>query len=175
MHVMDFCEGYYQPKDITSCSSTSRFDLRGILLQQIDQGARSNIDLSTATHWPTTVTAAFQMIDSYFHVMHIVYCIAIGTAAAGVFLSLVSLRREARRSAIASAICNTMAFIFGTVASGLATHIIGIGATINQPDNDIGVNAMGGAKFMGLTWASSMIMLLGAICRGSDLLISPYS
>ncbi|KAK3068293.1 hypothetical protein LTS18_000721, partial [Coniosporium uncinatum] len=86
----------------------------------------------------------------------VLYCMGIGFALILMLFSIIALFTATRLMGIAGFVLALLAFICLGIASGIGTAIGVKGSKeINRYENDIGVSAYRGGKFLALTWAAT--------------------
>jgi len=174
MHMLDYCEGYYEPgpvanatnsditKNVTYCSNPAKFftfDPANILTLELKHG----INLSDL-NWPQEVDDAVKAVRVSMRAMFVLYCLAVGLTGLGFFTSIVSMLTHGKVSTMVNAMiaflaCFTL-LISSSVATGVARKIVG---AVNHYGNKVGVEAYLGIKFLALTWVSTVLMLFSTL------------
>jgi len=170
MHMLNFCEGFYNPsgiannatKNITECSAPTTkfwFDPGTILQSELKDGITLDY-----IHWPSKIDTGLHELKEITHVsLGILFA---GIALEGVLLlcSLLGIALGSRVLAIIISVTAILAFLFVGVTSGIATAVIVRAvADINYYGADTGVTASRGTKFLGMTWAAVALLLIAAI------------
>jgi len=187
-HILDFCEGYYEPgpvpnatlsrssirKNVTSCSNKTAmytFDPRTILQQELNRTGRGSVNL-TALEWPSQVNKGLQALRIASRAAFILYCIAIGFTAVATLFALLSIFFDGRLSAFINVLIDWLAFLAVGLASAIVTAII-VKATdvLNKYGSDIDISATKGTKFLVLTWVATAVMLIASMVWCFDCIL----
>ena len=116
-HLMDFCEGYYEPgplanasvnpsKNVTDCSNTTsgyNFDPQAILQSQLKSGITLD-DL----HWPKEIEDAIQAAETAVKAMFVLYCIGVTFAGLAFLGAIFAFFTDGRIGAFVDA---TLSFV----------------------------------------------------------------
>lgn len=174
VHVMDYCQGMYEPngtvaasggsvsKNTTYCSPrNSLFHFN--ITEVVDNALPDEINLSDLK-WPDAVTDAQNTIRAASIATVILYILGVAFSGLAIIGALVGIFTNGRLSACLNVIIDLLAFITLAVASVLATIVIvkAVNA-LNKYGDDIGVSATRGNLFLGMTWAATGLMLVATI------------
>ena len=116
-HIMDFCEGYYEPgplanatvtpsKNVTDCSNSTsgyNFDPQAILQSQLKSGVTLD-DL----HWPKELEDAIQAAETAVKAMFVLYCIGVAFAGLAFLGAIFAFFTDGRIGAFVDA---TLSFV----------------------------------------------------------------
>ena len=106
--------------------------------------------------------------------MFVFYCIGIAFAAFAALAALVGVLADGRISAFFNCLIDIFAFLALGIASGISTAIIvKVTHYVNLYGKEIGIAAYKGAAFLGMTWASTVLMLLASFLWIFDCCIGP--
>ncbi|KAJ5172634.1 hypothetical protein N7492_005227 [Penicillium capsulatum] len=168
VHVMSYCQGTLgtvgpgaagASRNVTSCSSRT-------ILFSFDPTAAwpTEITQSKELNWPRVISDDFHAFRISSQSMAVLYCIGVGAMGAAVLV---------RASSFVAPRAQTGLFEFGflvlgslsiSIASIIATVIaLEFVALINAHGDGSNVSAKYGDKFLGMTWASAGLLLLGSI------------
>lgn len=184
-HMLDYCFGQYIPaeapnatvsskdihKNLTGCSNQTAmfwFNPNDILEKALNKsGLGITLD---DLEWPEDIQRGLDALRLVSITSFVLYCIAIAL----IFLSLVAavpaLFASGRLAACLNLIVVILAFLAIGLASALVTAVIVKGGDlINEHGKDIGVGAKKGSKFMGLTWAATVLMFFTMIMWSIEL------
>ncbi|KAI9857079.1 MAG: hypothetical protein M1824_005004 [Vezdaea acicularis] len=171
-HVLDYCEGYYTPtshpnastathKNVTKCSNQTAgfaFDPEMILQNELP----GNITLADL-NWPQDVTNGIRALRTLFKAMFIIYCIGIAAAGVSILTGLINIFVGGRALVTVNFLLAIVAFLALGIASAIATAAaVKAGHLVNKYGSEIGIAAYRGNKFLGMTWAATVLMLLAA-------------
>ncbi|KAK0946550.1 hypothetical protein LTR29_002018 [Friedmanniomyces endolithicus] len=180
VHVLDFCEGYYNPgpvpnttlprsqihRNVTSCSNRTAmysFDPRTTLQQELNVSGHSNVALSDL-NWPSNVDKALHALVIAQKATFVLYCVAIALVGVAMLLALAGLVVEGRLVAFVNVLVVWLAFLVIGLASAIATAVaVKAVDVINTYGNQIGAQASTGSKFLVLTWVATAVMLVASI------------
>ncbi|EXJ83778.1 hypothetical protein A1O1_07405 [Capronia coronata CBS 617.96] len=170
VHLMDFCEGSYQPnatvrhahENITDCSNrTTLFHFQPTKV--IQEKLPSGVTLDDI-HWPQKIQDAEHALKIASIAMIVLYIIGIAFAGIAVLTALWGIWTDGRLSAMVNFLVDMLAFLSLGIASAIATAIIVKAVdSINKYGDDIGIAAYKGSRFLGMTWAATVVMLLASI------------
>ncbi|KAK4947902.1 hypothetical protein LTR10_013410 [Elasticomyces elasticus] len=167
---MDYCEGTYEPnatvkhasENITLCSNrTLGFHFQPTKFVQDHLPSGITLD---DIHWPQEVEDAERDIKVASIAMIVLYVIGISFAGIAILTALWGIFTDGRLSAFVNFLIDLLAFLSIGIASAIATAIIvkAVDAA-NKYGNDIGIAAYKGAKFLGMTWGATAVMLLACV------------
>lgn len=175
-HMLNYCEGQYTPgevanatlkdsdisKNVANCSANQaiyRFDPTRIIEQRLNE---SGLDVTLEDlKWPEDIQNGIDALNALMAAMFVLYVIAICLIFVALVAAVFAVLSSGRLSACVNFLIATLAFIAIGLASALVTAVMIKGTdVINQHGNDIGVEAKWGAKFLGLTWAATGLMLV---------------
>lgn len=180
-NLMTYCEGYYEPaavpnatlppgsisRNVTYCSPRSasfQFDPRAALQRDLNASGNSWLDVSADLEWPDEVDQGLQYVHVVQRVAFVVYCVAAGleaVAAASSALAILLSSGGGRLSACANVLLAALAFVLALAASALATAVAVVGEkAVDHYGEEVGISAVAGRKFLGLTWAATAAMLV---------------
>ncbi|MCJ1333499.1 hypothetical protein MMC10_010199 [Thelotrema lepadinum] len=182
-HIMDFCEGYYEPgplanatvtpsKNVTDCSNSTsgyNFDPQAILQSQLKSGVTLD-DL----HWPKELEDAIQAAETAVKAMFVLYCIGVAFAGLAFLGAIFAFFTDGRIGAFVDATLSFLAFLALGIASAIASALI-VKATdaINQYSKDVGIAAYKGSSFLALTWTATALLFVGALGWMLDFCVGP--
>lgn len=187
-HILDYCEGYYEPgsvpnatlsrssihRNVTSCSNKTAmytFDPRTTLQQELNKTGHSNINL-TELDWPSKVDEGLHALRIASKAVFVLYCIGIGFVGVATVFALLSIFFEGRLSSFVNVLIDLLAFVAIGLASAIVTAVIDKAAhTINKYGNDIGISADKGSKFLILTWVATAAMLVASMVWCFDCIV----
>lgn len=174
VHVMNFCEGMYEPngtvavngssvsKNTTYCSPrNSLFHFN--ITEVVQDALPSRINLSDLK-WPDAVTDAQNTIRTASIATVVLYILGVAFSGLALLGALAGIFTNGRMSACLNVIVDLLAFLTLTIASILATIVIvkAVNA-LNEYGDDIGVSATRGNLFIGMTWAAAGLMLIATV------------
>ncbi len=167
-HMLNYCEGFYHPtsftngtaqpfRNVTKCSHPTtmfHFDAAAVIQAELKPGIKM-----TDIKWPAATEGAVHTQKVASERMFVLYSI---TAA---FLgAIVEFRTGANYVAWTSTLLRVIAFIASLTASVIATSIIdSLVSTYNKHGNAIGIFAYKGMKFLGMTWAATILISISAV------------
>lgn len=160
--VMNYCEGdrdsnnNEQIKNCTKQKGMFTFDPVGIFESELLQGVTLQ-DLGVNTQ---DLDKAVHVLNVAYRTMFVTYCI--GIAAAGIAMILGALGFfESRLIACANWMFAVISFLLLGVASGIGTTAaVKIRDAINREMGKIGIRAYLSKKYLGMTWAAVICMLI---------------
>ncbi|PSS18335.1 hypothetical protein M430DRAFT_75514, partial [Amorphotheca resinae ATCC 22711] len=174
MHLMGMCEGTYSPDattpgtqlNVSSCTKPTamyHFDISDQLSKELQLG-KLHFDLS-AIGWPSDIQNGLNNLSTALDTLFVLY--TVGATATGLVIlgTLITLVTPTSRFAL---FYNwgliSLSFLSLLIASAVIT-IVQIKAVglINRYGNEIGVYAYKGNKYMFLTWAAVVVMLLAGV------------
>ena len=170
IHVLDFCEGFFQPngtadRNVTYCSNATAlftFNATQTLQDELD---KAGIDISLQDlHWPHAIQDGINTLKLSFKVVFVMY--AIGIAATGLSLlgSAAGLFMEGHLIALLNILLAQLAFLCMLIASAIVTWAATKATNvINEYGKDIDVNATRGGGFIAITWVSTVALFIGSI------------
>ena len=202
-HLMDFCEGYYQPgplanatvtpsKNVTDCSNRTAgftFDPQAAIQSQLKPGVSLD-DIK----WPREVEDAVSAAETAVKAMFVLYCLGVAFAGLAFLGALLAFFKDGRLGAFVDGMlcfvsfvlfdpaggCRRLisvvqlAFLTLGIASSIATAIITKSVdAINYYGNDVGIAAYKGSGFLGLTWAATALMFVAGIGWIFDCCVGP--
>ncbi|KAL2012644.1 hypothetical protein VTN00DRAFT_169 [Thermoascus crustaceus] len=174
VHVMAYCEGYFEPsaaislqnpipkRNVTGCSNRTalfNFHPSEALSRDLKPGANLS-DLN----WPNAIDDDFKVLDVTNKTMAVLYII--GTAATGVAVLAGGwlIFSGGRLEAIAEVVFTIIGFIALGISSAIATVVaFKFVDLVNRHGKDIGVSATRGSQFLGMTWAAVALLSIGTI------------
>jgi hypothetical protein len=191
MHLMDMCEGSYTPnatapraqQNISSCTKPTamcmcylvifitginnridHFDISDQLSKELQAG-NLHLDLS-AIDWPSDIQDGLNNMSTVLDALFVLY--AVGTAANGLTILSALISLFPRTSRLASfgnwgllSLSSLSLLVASTIITIVQIKAVGL---INKNGNEIGVYAYKGGKYLLLTWAAVVVMLLaGAV------------
>lgn len=180
IHVLDYCEGYYEPgplpnatvprssiyENTTYCSNSSarfHFNPQNTLQAQLNNSGHSDISLEQLG-WPNEINTGLHDLSLAFNVVFVLYCIGIGMIFIALALSVGGLFSKGRLAAFSNVVADWLAFLAIGIASAVVTGIaVKAAHLINHYGNDIGVSAQQGNKFLALTWATTAVVLVASL------------
>jgi hypothetical protein len=178
VYVLNFCEGKYTPdqvhtnalsssnfKNITGCSNgtfTFNFDLRKTLGLGPDNDRDHSAGVPKSS-WPAEVDGGMRALETVPRIMSVVYCISLTFITIALTLAVLGILFSGRLSACINIVASFAAALAITVASILAT-VIGKNTAelINEERAGINIGAQKGTKFLHLTWAATVCMLIAS-------------
>lgn len=170
VHVMNYCEGMFEPngtapdakKNTTHCSGRSalfNFNPRKILEEHLPSGITLE-DLQ----WPDEIDDAIHAIRAASIAMFVFWCIGIGFAGFAIIGSVASIFSSGRLTPCGVFVCSILSFLSLGIASAIATAIMAKATdAINKYGDDIGVSATRGDRFLGMSWGATAAMLVASI------------
>lgn len=178
VYILNLCEGQYTPsqvhtvtssssysKNITDCSNstfTFNFDLRKTLGLEPDNNGDHLVDVPKSS-WPDEVNGGMRALEAVPRIMSVVYCISLVFITIALALAVLGILFSGRLSACVNILSSFAAALAAGVASILAT-IIGKNTAelINEEGTQINISAQKGTKFLHLTWAVTVCMLIAS-------------
>ncbi|TKA66852.1 hypothetical protein B0A55_09999 [Friedmanniomyces simplex] len=142
VHISTTCEGTYQFKNGTNITVG-------------DSGLPTKV-----THSHVDSCSSHSAIDP-MQFVRILYWIGIVLTAAALVLALLGLVRPTRKIALLNVFGTLPAFLFIFLASAV-THGVPVGAEhlVNSIGQDIGISGQRGDKFLQMTWATTILLLI---------------
>lgn len=180
LHVLDFCEGYYEPsplpnatlsrasisQNVTKCSNRTAlhdWNPRQELQDDLDNHGFAWLNV-TALRWPSAIDDNVNDIKDLFRATFVLYCIAIAFMFVALVLAIAGFFLLGRLWATLNVIADALAFIVITIASALVTAVMQQGSkNITNYGSDVGVEAYGSSKFLALTWVATALMFVASI------------
>ena len=178
VHVMDYCEGYFQPngtanRNVTQCSnSTGMFSFNATqALQKELNHTKLNITLEDL-HWPSAIDDGIKNLKLAFNATFVFYCIGIIFTGLAFLGSIAGVFLLGRLSAFFNLGLAWSAFFFLMLASAVVTSAATKATNlINKHGLPINVNAARGDKFISLTWAAVALMIVAGVAWLVDFFI----
>ena len=170
MHVLDYCEGYYEPtavanatsqpsKNVTFCEQPGAmftFNITEILQREL-RGGVTLADL----HWPDDIQNALDVLDVATRVMFVMYCVGIGLVGAAMLSALLGIFASGVLHAWLNALLDLVAAIAFGIGSGIATAIaVSVTNAVGQYGSAIGVSAYRGNGFLTISWVATALVVL---------------
>ncbi|KAK5704817.1 hypothetical protein LTR97_001926 [Elasticomyces elasticus] len=142
IHISATCEGTYQFKNGTNMTVG-------------DSGLPTK-----STHMVVDKCSSHSVIDP-MQLIRIVYWIGVVLTAIALVLGIVGIVRMSRKMALLNVFGTIPAFMFILLTSSV-THGIAVGAEhlVNFLGSHIGVEGKSGAKFLQLSWATSILLII---------------
>lgn len=180
LHVLAFCEGYYEPgplanatvsqdsiwKNITKCSNrTALFEWnpRQQLQDDLDSSGHGYLNV-TALRWPSGVDASIENLRDTFKATFVLYCIAIAFMFFAFGLAIPAICFVGRVFTTLNVIIDTIAFLAVAIASSLVTAVMLQGSkTVNEYGEDVGISAYGSSKLLAITWVATALMFVASL------------
>ncbi|CUS11597.1 unnamed protein product [Tuber aestivum] len=160
--VMNYCEGERDSNEnekTTNCTKQKgmfTFDPVGVFEEELLQGVTLQ-DLGVDTQ---DLDTAVNVLKVAYRTMFVTYCIGIATAGVAIILGFLGFY-ESRLSACANWLFAVISFLFLGVASGIGTTVgVKIRDAINREMGEIGVRAYISNRYLGMTWAAVICMLI---------------
>jgi hypothetical protein len=178
VYVLNLCEGHYTPdnahtiassssnfKNITGCGNntfTFSFDLRKTLGLDLDNNEDHLVDVPRSS-WPAEVDGGMRALETVPRIMSVVCCISLVFITIALALAALGIFFSGRLSACVNILSSFTAALAAGVASILAT-IVGKNTAelINEKGTKINISAQKGTKFLHLTWAVTICMLIAS-------------
>lgn len=184
VYVLNLCEGQYAPtdthtvapsssnsKNITGCGNstfTFGFDLRKTL--GLEPGSKGDYltDVPKSS-WPAEVSGGMRALETVPRIMSVVYCICLVFISIALALAILGIFFSGRLSACVNVMSSFTATLAAGVASVLAT-VIGKNTAelINKEGTHLDLSSQKGTKFLHLTWATTLCMLIASCIWGLD-------
>lgn len=178
VHVLDYCEGFFQPngtsrRNVTYCSNEKgqfSFNVTQVLQRELN-ASHVNVTLSQI-QWPSAISDGIHDLRLAFHATAVFYYIAIIVTGLAFLASIVGVFVHGRISALLNIGLAGLAFLTLMVASAIATSLATKATdVINKYGKDVDINAARGDKFIALTWAGTALMFIaGAAWFGECIL-----
>ncbi|KAF2703248.1 integral membrane protein-like protein [Pleomassaria siparia CBS 279.74] len=184
-HIMNDCYGKYLPgpvpnatvsaddiyRHLDGCSKIRAnywFDPRVFLQQSLDRANVTTITVDSLLDqigFPASITSGLNVLRVAYHAMFACYIITIVLSFIMLLTSaLYIFSNGSRITACITMIVSVMTFLASGAASGVATAVNVIGASvINEKGNQYGIEAHQGRKFLALTWGCTAILLVGLL------------
>jgi len=186
-YILDHCEGTYVPgpvpnttlprskikANVTSCSnrtSVSFFDPVAAIQATLNK-TKTGITLAELD-FPKELEDGIVALKKAFHVIFILYCVAIGLAfLALLFSAFLATPSGARLRRCVAASLQILLILLTALCLAAASVVVTVVAvkgtqTINKYGNSIGVSGSKGNGILALTWAATgCVVLAGLICQ----------
>ncbi|KAG0124756.1 actin cortical patch SUR7/pH-response regulator pali [Tuber indicum] len=160
--VMNYCEGERDSNDnerITNCTKQKgmfTFNPVGVFERELLQGVTLR-DLGVNTQ---DLDTAINVLKVAYRTMFVTYCIGITAAGIAIILGFLGFI-ESRLIACSNWMFAVISFLFLGVASGIGTTTgVKIRDAINREMGGIGVRAYISKRYLGMTWAAVICMLI---------------
>lgn len=174
VHIMNYCEGSYEPngtaaalgehvtKDTTYCSPTKAL-FHFNVTEVVNQALPSPLSVSDI-NWPQAINDAQNAIRAASIAASILYILAVVFTGLAFIGAIFGFFTSGRLSACCNVLIDFLAFLCIGGASGVTTAIIvkAVNA-LNQYENDLGVSATRGNRFLAMTWAATGVMLIALV------------
>ncbi|KAF1911572.1 integral membrane protein-like protein [Ampelomyces quisqualis] len=184
-HLLTHCSGQYTPsevptstisasqisKSVTSCSAPQAlytFDPTALVEAALKQNTGLDVSLQDI-RWPENIQSNIDALNTAMRALFVLYVLAI----LFIFLALgtaVWSKMYAARWAVWTNICVVeLAGLAVALASVLVTAVmVKTTGIVNRLGNDVGIEAYAGRKFLGLTWASTALMVVVSVVLGVE-------
>ncbi|KAF2209224.1 hypothetical protein CERZMDRAFT_5620, partial [Cercospora zeae-maydis SCOH1-5] len=162
VHVLTWCEGDYKDneKTYTNCSQRQTgytLDPRNEIGSALDAAGLSDTDAESLDSVENFIKSLTRAASALFIAEIIIISI-------NLFSAIVSSFASGRVSACCNLLFNFLAFVISAVISSLMTAAVVVGTrVINKWGENYGVEASGGSKFLGLTWAATGCLFVTAV------------
>ena len=177
-HILNYCEGYFVPgpvpnatvsrnsisKNVVDCSHVNLlgvFDPQSILQQQLSAGGLGLADLD----WPTQMSTGLDALSKAQHAMKWLYVATAGFTCLALAMTAVQICLFGKVVMnFPTWLAESAGLLTLGIASGLVTAFaVGSTKLINALGQDLGVCATVGVKFLALTWAAVVAMLIAVV------------
>lgn len=180
-HILDYCEGFFTPspvvnitvhpsKNVTKCSNHSssfHFDPAKVIQSELKPGLNL-----TDLKWPSSIQDGIQAVKLASNVMFVLYCIGIAAVGLALLGSIVGIVAAGRFGAMVNSMLAFLAFFSLMLASAISTGIIvKITNLVTKHGHDVGLAATRGNRFIGMTWAATILVLLASITWFVEIVI----
>ncbi|KAK7211374.1 hypothetical protein V2G26_018552 [Clonostachys chloroleuca] len=182
VHVMNGCEGSFQPNgtvksaslQTTNCSDSKagyRLDLETIITNQLSLGP-FDIKLPDLG-WTDDIQANLDSLNEALLGFFVLYVLGITFCGLSILICLAAFVKPQHKKVVLSAVCISLIAASVLVAASIIATVMttkGIDR-MNRLTRHIGVEVQGGHKFLGLTWTSAVAILLAFMIWGIKYLI----
>jgi hypothetical protein len=166
------------PNQSTNNTKTDHFDPADTINNELKLG-NLHVNL-TALQWPQALTDGIQALNISLDATFILYCIGIACSGLVIILSAIAFflpsayhptyasatnhHYHSRFLSVFAGILAILAFLALGVASAIVTvFMVKVVDLVGQYGNDIGLYAYKGDKFLAITWAATVVMLLAVV------------
>jgi hypothetical protein len=180
LHLMDYCEGTFTPgplpnatlkassihRNVTYCSNRTamvNFDPTAALQRTLNESG-TGITLADL-HWPSQIEDGIRDLKVAINVTFVLYCIGAALAFVVFLVGLAWIFSAGGRGRpLLEFVLAFLTFLVLAIASIVIT-VVGVKGSniINKYGDEIGVEANRGNGYLGLTWASTGLMLVASV------------
>ena len=152
-------------RDVSFCSDKDalyHFDPLESIKKSIEQaGLGDTISAQVIDALPDALDDAITALRAAYRAIFVLYCMGIALAFLSMVFSLVSIFAAKRVYVLINAALANLACLSLGIASAIVTAVVVEGASaVNKFGEDVGIVAERGDKFLGLTWAATLLMLV---------------
>lgn len=188
LHVLDFCQGYYEPgpipnatlsgnsiwKNTTACSNRTAlldWDPKAELQDDLNQRGFSWLNVSTL-QWPDEITDNVNELRTGFRATLVCYCIAVALTTLAFLSAITSIFLLGRIFSLFNVVLDALAFLILLIASAAVTAGMREGVNnVNNYGNPVGITAYGSSKLLAITWVATVLMLLTSFVWCFDCIV----
>ena len=152
-------------RKVSFCSDEDafyHFDPLESIKKSINQaGLGDKISAEVIDALPDALDDAVTALRTAYRAIFVLYCMGIALAFLSMFFSLLGIFLAKRMYVLINAALANLAFLSLGIASAIVTAVVVQGAdAVNKFGADVGIVAERGNKFLGLTWAATLLMLV---------------
>ena len=152
-------------KDVSFCSEEDafyHFDPLESIKKSIERaGLSDTISAQVVDALPDALDDAITALRTAYRVIFVLYCMGIALAFLSMVFSLLGIFVTKRMYVLINAALANLACLSLGIASAVVTAVVVEGAkAVNKFGEDVGIVAERGDKFLGLTWAATLLMLV---------------
>lgn len=170
IHVLNYCQGYYDPsgsdhRKVVNCTAAdgfAHFVPSATIQSQLDLGPVHL--LLPDLNFPDQIDTALSAVRTSFNAIFVLYCLAIAATFVAFFGALAGLFKQDSLTIGLNIAITQIAFLSLLIASAILTA----GTTqavdmINDYGAQVSINAKRGNKLIGISWAAAVMALLAAL------------